>query len=531
MPLNAFGVDLKASGFRWTEDLCRMDSDGDGRTNGEELGDPCCSWSVESPGQAETWPWEELGHPGVPDTERSNDGKDRYHPACPPTSQQSKQDDSPAVEPNRKTRTQTSRDTIFLENEPRRSRDFRTAAHNIPSTTEDTYLDFGFNFKDDECEHHECQIVGIQAILDNKQVVHHFVLTACAEAYVAPLGNGTAVPPHERCTERLAAWIPGRDFFMVAPPESGYGFGGKSGNQIKGFQLQIHYHNEEDIPFQQDSSGFRLFYTTKPRQMRLGSFFGTKVEWDLLNAIPPGKERYFVTEGCTVTGLEQPALMVYSIYHAHMLAHEMYTTLYRPDGQKIPVYAEQHWNFDDQYSADIKDKNITIRNGDYIQSTCVYDSTATDTWTTFGPRTQDEMCHGIYWIEPFPLGMQCASLGYWVGELAPGEDGHSVRELHPSRQGLPAVSIQDNRVCDPAQIQHLLENKEASAKLWKNCRNASVSEPARQQCALDVLQLFACTSEGKPGAELLSVEHKSLAVKVLQRLVTFATPGLLFRRQ
>ena len=28
----------------WTVDLCRKDSDGDGKTNGEELGDPNCIW-------------------------------------------------------------------------------------------------------------------------------------------------------------------------------------------------------------------------------------------------------------------------------------------------------------------------------------------------------------------------------------------------------------------------------------------------------------------------------------------------------
>ena len=29
---------------RWTTALCRSDSDGDGKTNGEELGDPFCIW-------------------------------------------------------------------------------------------------------------------------------------------------------------------------------------------------------------------------------------------------------------------------------------------------------------------------------------------------------------------------------------------------------------------------------------------------------------------------------------------------------
>ncbi|OQS02486.1 hypothetical protein THRCLA_05133 [Thraustotheca clavata] len=41
---NAFGKDFASNGMTWTTALCKLDSDGDGATNGEELGDPCCTW-------------------------------------------------------------------------------------------------------------------------------------------------------------------------------------------------------------------------------------------------------------------------------------------------------------------------------------------------------------------------------------------------------------------------------------------------------------------------------------------------------
>jgi hypothetical protein len=41
---NPFGLAFQAAGLTWTVDLCQLDSDGDGRTNGEELGDPDCVW-------------------------------------------------------------------------------------------------------------------------------------------------------------------------------------------------------------------------------------------------------------------------------------------------------------------------------------------------------------------------------------------------------------------------------------------------------------------------------------------------------
>jgi len=47
-PRNSFGLDWAAAGFAWTVELCNKDSDGDGMTNGRELGDPNCVWTPES---------------------------------------------------------------------------------------------------------------------------------------------------------------------------------------------------------------------------------------------------------------------------------------------------------------------------------------------------------------------------------------------------------------------------------------------------------------------------------------------------
>jgi hypothetical protein len=41
--LSAFGRDFAATQGNWAS-LCRLDSDGDGETNGQELDDPCCRW-------------------------------------------------------------------------------------------------------------------------------------------------------------------------------------------------------------------------------------------------------------------------------------------------------------------------------------------------------------------------------------------------------------------------------------------------------------------------------------------------------
>eukprot|EP00744_Colponema_vietnamica_P001249 GILI01002093.1.p1 GENE.GILI01002093.1~~GILI01002093.1.p1 ORF type:complete len:844 (+),score=175.95 GILI01002093.1:136-2667(+) len=45
--VNTFGNDFGNEGG-WTSNLCKSDSDGDGKSNGDELGDPCCIWSQGS---------------------------------------------------------------------------------------------------------------------------------------------------------------------------------------------------------------------------------------------------------------------------------------------------------------------------------------------------------------------------------------------------------------------------------------------------------------------------------------------------
>lgn len=60
---NQFGLDFAAAGRKWTKSLCMKDSDGDGLTNGEELGDPCCKWTPGAPPFRTT----QLSHPGEKD--------------------------------------------------------------------------------------------------------------------------------------------------------------------------------------------------------------------------------------------------------------------------------------------------------------------------------------------------------------------------------------------------------------------------------------------------------------------------------
>ena len=58
---NAFGNEFAAAGFTWTTGLCQKDSDGDGLSNGRELGDPDCVWTAGSAPRFNVG----ITHPGI----------------------------------------------------------------------------------------------------------------------------------------------------------------------------------------------------------------------------------------------------------------------------------------------------------------------------------------------------------------------------------------------------------------------------------------------------------------------------------
>jgi len=63
--LNPFGEAFAAAGYRWTVALCQEDSDGDGQSNGFELGDPLCVWAKGGDAPQRT---DDISHPGFADS-------------------------------------------------------------------------------------------------------------------------------------------------------------------------------------------------------------------------------------------------------------------------------------------------------------------------------------------------------------------------------------------------------------------------------------------------------------------------------
>jgi hypothetical protein len=85
---NAFGQDFEGAGFKWTKELCELDSDMDGQSNGLELGDPCCEWAIGSSPEWTTG----ISHPG--DATQTSDPSRVAAISCFTTSSESESDSS-----------------------------------------------------------------------------------------------------------------------------------------------------------------------------------------------------------------------------------------------------------------------------------------------------------------------------------------------------------------------------------------------------------------------------------------------------
>eukprot|EP00927_Polykrikos_kofoidii_P001831 TRINITY_DN10710_c0_g1_i2.p1 TRINITY_DN10710_c0_g1~~TRINITY_DN10710_c0_g1_i2.p1 ORF type:complete len:400 (+),score=41.19 TRINITY_DN10710_c0_g1_i2:91-1290(+) len=324
LPLNSFGQSMQRAGYQWTKELCEEDSDGDGQSNGEELGDPCCKWTE---GTAATKYMKEMtpSHPGnASHTQSAN----YTPPICDAAT-------VPEV---------VQHMAAFNEGEEQRSIVYRVKNYSIPSVRT-TYVDMGFNFDDNDQD--IFHIVFATVILDQKKHLHHFVLTGCSQKIPeGEVGMPRDAGPHSSCTEPLggtAFWAPGMVMFSQ-PSDSGVPIG--AGVNIVGFNVNVHYTDGDSFPGAVSQDGFTLYYTPT---LRAKTAFATSILQIGQNPsieIPAGKKRFFVTRSCTVRSV-RPLPVIGALFHAHLLGTEMYQEAIR-DGQTFDLGSQPIWYYNDQ---------------------------------------------------------------------------------------------------------------------------------------------------------------------------------------
>ncbi|XP_033727124.1 uncharacterized protein LOC117316569 isoform X2 [Pecten maximus] len=175
--VNPFGEDFKNAGMKWTRALCEMDSDGDGETNGQELGDPDCVWTKGSVAAVT----KDISHPGV----------------CTPYSDPACQAANTWID----CKLEDFHCDAFSE-EGAKNISLRIPRTVVPPS-ETSYYCVKFPLPTDVDYH----IVGLKPLIDNENVVHHIIMYGCDDSeeaeYNQPEPCGMYTP---QCTEFIFGW-------------------------------------------------------------------------------------------------------------------------------------------------------------------------------------------------------------------------------------------------------------------------------------------------------------------------------------
>ncbi|KAK3588010.1 hypothetical protein CHS0354_014541 [Potamilus streckersoni] len=380
--LNPFGKDFFNFGKIWNETLCRTDSDGDGKTNGEELGDPQCKWNPSNKSLFTN----ETSHPGI----------------CEPM-------DNPEC---KKLNSWFQCETEF-RCEALQASDVKNFTLRMPETRvppeETTYMCMVFTVPSNGVY----DIIAGTPVLNNTSVIHHMLIYGCDE-----FNSKVSIPTspftcgmgsrREECRHLVAAWALGSNGFCL-PDETGIRIGT---NHSKRMMVQLHWTNFQKRPDYLDSSGMTFFYTSKIRTYEMGMLSVGQMYLE----IPPGGKSVSFTGGCTSfcskKYMTDPLRITAAFNHMHYLGRSQEISVIREGVMVHKIINEDNYTFDNQKIFWMKEP-IEIRPGDQISTTCTFQSKADSNKTVyFGEGTADEMCFGFLLFYPkkhFPGGSSCQS--------------------------------------------------------------------------------------------------------------------------
>ncbi|XP_071097544.1 dopamine beta-hydroxylase-like [Haliotis cracherodii] len=366
-PRNSFGLDFAANNHHWTPELCRLDSDEDGVSNGVELGDPDCEWTPGTLPNRTT----DITHPGV----------------CTPFGSAGCQGKNDWVDC-----TGAVLECPALENPDTLNVTLQFPRTAVPAK-ETTYMCMVFDMPSD-VDHH---LIGYKPYIDNDNVMHHILIYGCDDSD-APLPTA----PYEcgmnaanSCTTMIGAWTLGEAGDCL-DERFGLLFG-KS--RYSRFALEFHWNNPSERSGWFDASGMVVYYTTqlRPNNGAVLSVGQTYLE------IPPGKEATTFTSRCSSTCTN--AALTGSIFisggtnHMHYLGTAQSVELIR-DGTRLRyITNDPVFSYDDPKFYEF-DPPIEVKPGDELLTTCTYKSTNSRKTVYYGDATSDEMCYGYLWFYP-----------------------------------------------------------------------------------------------------------------------------------
>eukprot|EP00937_MAST-01D_sp_MAST-1D-sp2_P004218 g4218.t1 len=390
---NAFGSDFAAAGFKWTKELCQKDSDCDGLTNGQELGDPDCEWQKGQTPKFDA----AITHPG---SAQARGGR---------------------LNPCRAFAFDAQKHTsIDLRFPPTRV----LGEDGTPTRT--TYFKFAFNVVDEfakagvDLTQEDYYAVMLEPIVNQSSVLHHIVMYGCSpqNPSLGPKGRPAAefiASPHlgesMPCQQVEYAWAVGGKAFCTPGEHIGFPYTANSPWHI----LDLHYDNPQLHADVVDSSGVRLT-VMRGADGPNGKITPAGMGWmGAVNVVevPPGKTNYHIEATCDGSNIQgaqyltAPVNFFAFLPHGHTITRQIYMERYT-NGQYV-----HDAGCDTQYDFDLQEmlafnKEFPATKADSFKTHCVYDSTSRTTVTKGGDGTDDEMCLMIFAYYPLnPAGLQC----------------------------------------------------------------------------------------------------------------------------
>lgn len=168
---------------------------------------------------------------------------------------------------------------------------------------------------------------------------------------------------------------------------------------FKSFQLEVHYDNPWLETGTLDSSGVRIYYTSKKRQHEMGVLsLGDPFVSLQANAVGDGlsKHQFDCPASCSSIALTQPVTVVREYLHMHKTGTAM-DNLHIRDGQVIRAGQVEYYDFSQQGAYVVPQEPFEIQPGDSFQTTCQYKSNGD---TVFGLSSSEEMCIAFLFYYP-----------------------------------------------------------------------------------------------------------------------------------
>ncbi|XP_013391507.1 MOXD1 homolog 1 isoform X2 [Lingula anatina] len=360
---NPFGLDFAANGHKWDATLCRKDSDGDGRTNGEELGDPNCVWTAGAGTQDTT----AFSHPGVCEPYNSPEcmGRNTWD-VCQKLNFECDAINQPDVK----------NITIRLPETP------------VPAV-ETTYICVIVDLPTDGDYH----IIAETPLIDNTNVMHHIVMSGChdsAETKSTPYLCGMEAGLDVKCGDLIGGWALGGNGACY-PPEAGIRIGSRGYKRVK---MELHWNNPERRSDYTDQSGMVFYYTSNLRQYDLGTFVVGQMS---LTVPPTGGHVTFGARcgsACTSELLEHNIMIEAVNLHMHYLGYSAKLDHFR-NGQLVQTLGEDVVYQYDTPVNHILSPPVEFRPGDEFKLSCTFKPSTNGQFVFYGEDTAAEMCFGF----------------------------------------------------------------------------------------------------------------------------------------